>query len=292
MKPVPIRYLRATTVDEAVTALARYGLDAKVLAGGQSLMPMLNMRLARPQVVVDINEIRDLMEIRYDPNARQLVVGALVRHQQLLESSLVHAHQPLLSAAARYIGHWAIRNRGTIGGSVVHHDPSAEWPLVTACLGAEFHVQGPQGRRVIPAADFFVTYLTTAVQAGELLTAVVIPCLGPGESWGFQEYARRHGDFALAAAAVTVTLSDGVVTAARIAVGGVADRPVVLSEVTQHVVGQAPTAQLEVQLGQWVYDAVNPLAESPDEQAYKRDIAAVLVRRAFRQAINRQPAGQ
>ena len=218
MKPPPFAYAAARSVEEAVAALATAGGEAKLLAGGQSLVPMLNFRLLRPAVLIDINRIPNLDHIREE--AGGLVIGALARHRQIETSAQVAKHFPVLAAAMGHVAHLAIRNRGTLGGSLSHADPAAELPLMAQLLEADIRIANGRGGRSVAARDFFRAALTTALADDEMVTEVVLPALPPGTGWGFEEMAERRGDFALAAAAVTVTVEDGLCRACRIAVIG------------------------------------------------------------------------
>ncbi len=198
MKPAPFSYRKPTTISEASALLAEYGEDAKVIAGGQSLVPLMNFRLARPQYLVDINGLTSLDYIR-DEGA-WLSIGALTRERTIERSPLVASQLPLLAAASRWIGHPAIRSRGTIGGSIAHNDPSAEYPLIATLLDAVVVAHGPRGERRVPVRELFVTYLTTSLEPDEIIAEVRFPKPPPGAGWSFQEMARRRGDFAIVAA--------------------------------------------------------------------------------------------
>src|SRR5580698_3403349 len=220
MKPPVFEYIAATSIGMAVAALAEAGGEAKVLAGGQSLMPMLNFRLLRPSILVDINRIPGLGFIEETPDS--IRIGALTRHFALETSPLVARHFPVLSCAMTHVAHLAIRNRGTIGGSLSHADPAAELPMLALLLDAKFGIASPSGRRTVAACDFFLDALTVDLGGADMLTEIVLPKLPPRTGWGFEEVARRHGDFALAAVAVTLAVSAGnKVTQARIALTGV-----------------------------------------------------------------------
>src|SRR5262245_22281231 len=235
MKPPPFEYYRATTVHEAVALLGQYGPDAKVLAGGQSLLPMMKFRLARPSALVDLRWVRELAYL--GPDNGRLVGGAMARLASL-ESDQVCAYCPMLAEAARHIGHPPIRHQGTVCGSLAHADPAAELPVLALALDAELVATGSQGVRVIPAQAFFVTMLTTDLEPGELLTEARFPCLPPGSGWGFSELSRRPGDFALAIAVATLQASAaGAITQARIALGAVADRAIRCLEAEAALVG-------------------------------------------------------
>ena len=220
MKPASFDYLRAESLDEAHDALAAEGSDAVVLAGGQSLLPLLSMRMARPKVLVDIMQIEELGGIRVADNA--IVVGARVRQAELLGWSALAERLPLLAQAMPWIGHWQTRARGTVCGSIALADPSAELPLCLLALGGEVTLSSTRGRRSVKADDFFTGLMSTARNDDELVESVSFPGARPGEGFAFREFARRHGDFAIVACAAVATEKT-----VRLAVGGVADRPVV-----------------------------------------------------------------
>jgi 2-furoyl-CoA dehydrogenase FAD binding subunit len=220
MKPAPFDYLRAETIEEVHAALAAEGSDAAVIAGGQSLVPLLSMRMARPSVVVDIMHVAEIGGIAVESNA--IRVGAAVRQAALLAWPGLAQQQPLLAQAMPWIGHWQTRARGTVCGSIALADPSAELPLVLAALGGSVMLSSAGGRREVIADEFFMGVMSTARRDHELIEGVSFPHRRPGESFAFREYARRHGDFAIVACAAVATE-----TSVRLAVGGVADRPVV-----------------------------------------------------------------
>jgi 2-furoyl-CoA dehydrogenase FAD binding subunit len=220
MKPAPFDYVRAGSVAEVHDVLASEGGDAAVIAGGQSLVPLLSMRMARPSVVIDIMHVEELARIRVETNA--IRVGASVRQAELLAWPDLAKHQPLLSDALPWVGHWQTRARGTVCGSVALADPSAELPLVLAALGGEVVLSSKAGRRSVKAEEFFMGLMSTARNDDELIEAVSFPCRRRGEGVAFREFARRHGDFAIVACAAVATENN-----VRLAIGGVADRPIV-----------------------------------------------------------------
>jgi len=205
MKPAPFEYFAPVELQEALDLLERYGDEAKILAGGQSLMPLMNLRLARPGLIIDINRLSSLDTITATPEGG-LTIGALTRQRALERSKIVQEQNPILAAAMPLIGHFQIRNRGTIGGSLVHADPAAELPAVSLLLGAEFLLRSKSAVRVVPAAEFFLSYLTTAIRPAELLTEIRLPKWPSGEAWAVQEIARRKGDFALIGVALRAEL--------------------------------------------------------------------------------------
>jgi 2-furoyl-CoA dehydrogenase FAD binding subunit len=261
-----------------------HGDDAKVLAGGQSLVPMLNFRLVRPTRLIDINRLSQLAYVKASNG--HLAIGALTRQREIEESSLVTAEVPLLAEATRYIAHPAIRNRGTIGGSLVHNDPAAEYPLALLCLGADVRVASARGERTIAVSDLLLPWLSTTLEADELLLEIRVPVRRPRQGYGFQEVARRHGDFALAAAAATVTLdSSGIVEHATLtaSAGRCAER---LSDAGDVLLGQATTDDLLRQVASAGASAADPVADIHAEKEYRRHLVEVLVRRALIQALD------
>jgi 2-furoyl-CoA dehydrogenase FAD binding subunit len=222
MKPAPFDYLRAMSTHEALDALARFGEDARVLAGGQSLMAVLNMRLAQPRVLVDISRTEELNEVHADDKTGQLRVSAAATQGSVEWRKSLGNEVPMLAMAFPHISHFQIRNRGTVCGSIAHADPSAELPLVLAVLGGDVTLRSTKKKRVLAAQDFFQGMLMTAREPDELVESVRFPLKKPGERYAFTEFSARHGDFAMVACAAVVT-DDAI----RIAVGGVADRPTV-----------------------------------------------------------------
>lgn len=285
MKPPVFDYFAPTTVDETHRGLAEHQADGKILAGGQSLVPVLNMRLAYPAVLIDINRVSELDHITLD-NGR-LTIGALTRQQTLLESDVVAEHFPLLAEATRYIGHRTIRNRGTVGGSLAHADPAAELPAVMLALNAELTLSSTRGQRQVPAQDFFVDYMTTALNPDELLQAVQIPTPAPRSGWSFKEVSRRHGDFALVATAALVTLDEaGTCTDARLVLTGVGPTPVTV-DLSTTLIGAVPTADAVAAAADAAREAVDPPSDVHATSDYRRHLARVLSRRALTTAIER-----
>jgi carbon-monoxide dehydrogenase medium subunit len=285
MKPPVFDYISATGVDMAVAALAQAGGEGKILAGGQSLMPMLNFRLLRPSILVDINRIAGLGFI--DETADSIRVGALTRHFALETSPLVARHLPVLSCAMTHVAHLAIRNRGTIGGSLSHADPAAELPMMALLLDAELRIASVSGPRKIAARDFFLDTMTVDLDGAELLTEIVLPKLPPHSGWGFEEVARRHGDFALAATAATLTVSDGRIAQARIALTGVGPTALRAAEAESLLVGHALDDGLSKRAIESVREAIAPETDLHASSDYRRHLAGVLAGRALSAAWRR-----
>src|SRR5262249_28798268 len=242
MKPAAFDYVVAESVDAAVTALAAADSEAKILAGGQSLVPMLNFRLLRPSVLVDINRIAELAFIEEEVEA--FAVGPRPRPHRLEAAPPRARRLPVVAAAMRHVAHLAIRNRGTIGGSLSHADPAAELPMLALLLDATLHVVSPNGPRAIPAGDFFLGPLTVDLAPDEMVTRIVLPKLPAATGWGFVEVARRSGDFALAAVAATLTVRDGVIGEASIAMTGVDETAKRASEAEALLAGHTLTPEL------------------------------------------------
>jgi carbon-monoxide dehydrogenase medium subunit len=287
MKPPSFDYAAPKTVDEAVSLLTAHEGDAKILAGGQSLMPLLNMRLARPGLLVDIARIDGLAEIREADGG--LVIGAMTRQRAVEHSELVRSRFPLLHTAILNIAHPQNRNQGTVGGSLAHADPAAELPAMALAYDAEFRAVGPAGERRIKAADFFVTYLTTALEPTEILTEVRFPALPPRTGWSFIELARRHGDFALTGVvAQLATDSGGRCSAARLVLFGVGTTAVRTRAAEQLLIGEKPSESLFERAGQTASQEIDePLSDVHASAEYRRDLARVLTRRALAEAASR-----
>jgi CO/xanthine dehydrogenase FAD-binding subunit len=285
MKPAAFNYVVAESIDAAVAALAAADGEAKILAGGQSLVPMLNFRLLRPAILVDINRIPDLAFI--EARAEDIAIGALTRHYRLETSPVIAAHLPVVAEAMRHVAHLAIRNRGTIGGSLSHADPAAELPMLALLLDATLQVASSAGLRTIAAQDFFLGPLTVDLAGDEMVTRITVPKLPPATGWGFVEVARRSGDFALAAAAATITLRDGTIAEARIAMTGVDETAKRASEAEALLNGQTLTPYLIDAAIAAVRAAVNPPTDLHASSDYRRHLIGVLVGRSLADAWRR-----
>jgi CO/xanthine dehydrogenase FAD-binding subunit len=292
MKPAPFDYVAPSELSEALDLLAQHGDAAKVLAGGQSLMPMLNMRLATPQVMIDINRIAALQHITPQVDGG-LVIGALTRQRHLERTALVRDQHPVLATALPLIGHFQIRNRGTIGGSLVHADPAAELPAVCVALQAEFVLQKAASQRVIAAQDFFLTYLSTAIEPDEMLTEIRLPAWPSHWGWEVQEVCRRQGDFALAGAVALLHVdAHDICQDARLTLFGVGDVPLRMrqAEAALHNRRVDDTALREVE--QLVAEALEPESDLHASAAYRKEVGGVMARRTLAQALARARHGQ
>lgn len=289
MKPAAVGYARAGDVQEAVALLSQHGTDAKVLAGGQSLVPLMSFRLARPSVLVDLNRIGSLDFVRDEGTS--LLVGAMARQRDVETSPLVAEAAPLLAEALRHVGHVTNRNRGTVGGSLAHADPAAELPTLVTGLGGELLVEGPAGPRSIAAEDFFVGPFTTAMEYNEVLTAVRLLRLPAGTGVAVEQLARRHGDLAMVGVVAAVHLGpDGSVDLVRLAASGVGPVPVRLHAAEAVLVGANPTEEAIDEAAATVAAAVRPPDDIHAPGSYRRDMAGLLLKRAVKTAIQRSEA--
>jgi carbon-monoxide dehydrogenase medium subunit len=286
LKPPPFKYVSVASVAEAVSALAAGAGEAKLLAGGQSLVPMLNFRLLAPEFLVDINRIPGLDAIREVPDGG-LRIGALARHHALETSALVAERFPVLAAAMRHVAHLAVRNRGSIGGSLAHGDPAAELPLLALLLGARITAVGIDGNRQIDATDFFEGALTTALTETEVVTEITLPALPPGTGWGFEEVARRSGDFALAAVAATLTRAGEAVGEARLAVTGAGETPLRIITAENLLKGKVPDPEAIESAATLARDSVQPNDDLHASADYRRHLVGVLSQRALNAAWRR-----
>ena len=286
MKPSPFEYSAPTTLDEALALLQEHGEDARPLAGGQSLVPLLSLRLARPSHLVDLAGISELGTIVVEGD--HLVIGAMVRERSAERHGDVRRLAPLLAQALPLIGHPAIRSRGTIGGSLSHADPAAELPAVALLLDADLVAQSSaRGTRTITAADFFIGFFTTALEPDEILTEVRIQRPPPGTGSAIEEVARRHGDFAMVGAAAVVRLEDGKIADARVALTGVSGVPVRATEAETVLEGAEPTEEAFATAAEEAAKSLSPPADLHGSSAYRRHLAALLMRRTLKLAAQR-----
>ena len=292
MKPPPFAYVDPHNVAEALDALGEYRDEGKVLAGGQSLVPLLNMRLAQPRVVIDLNRITELdfIAARNTNGAEGITFGAMTRQRSVEDAQDVLAQLPMLKEAIGWVGHPQIRNRGTVGGSIAHADPAAELPLVFRALDGAATVRSRRGSRTIPASDFFVYTFTPALEADEMLVDIWLPLPAPRTGQAFVEVARRHGDFALVAAAASLTLDEHrVCSDVRIAIGGAAPTPVRATRAEAALRGQRVSLDAFRQAGQLAGEDLEPTADVHADAAYRREVAGVLTYRALKLALERVP---
>ncbi len=285
MKPPIVEYVAVRSTEDALAELARYGDDAKLLAGGQSLMPILNMRLAAPRRLVDLNRVQELAYI--EERNGGVAIGAMTRQRAVERSALVAQGVPLLADAMPWVGHFQIRNRGTIGGSLAHADPAAELPAVAACLDAQLIARGPRGVRTLTADQLYATYLTTTLEPTEMLVETWWPAVSPRTGHAWLEFARRHGDYALVGVAAAVTLSDDAVAAARLALTGVGGRPVRAREAERYLAGVPLTDHVLGAVADAVRRAIDPESDIHATAEYRRHLAGVLAVRALRLAAQR-----
>lgn len=291
MKPAPFQYFAPATLDEALTLLADHGYDAKPLAGGQSLVPTMNFRLAQPGVLVDLNHIPDLAYIRLASDGT-LLIGAMTRHSTVEHDPLVAQHAPLLHETMPHIAHRQIRNRGTIGGSLAHADPAAELPAIAVALDARFRLRSKAGERWVAADDFYQGLFATDLAPEELLVEIAIPPQPPGQGYAFDEVARRPGDYAMVgAAALAVLDAGGFCQQVRLVYLSVGERPVLAAQAVAKLQGQMPTPGLIVEAAEAaaILD-IDPVADIHASAAYRRQLARVLAQRTLARAFERAGA--
>lgn len=279
MKPAPYGYARAATLDDVFALFAEHGEDAKILAGGQSLMATLNMRLSEPEVLIDINRIDGLSGIEDTGDA--IRIGAMTRHADVEESGVIATHAPLIAAAMAHIAHPAIRNRGTFGGSIAFADPAAELPACAVALDAVMHVTGKDGTRDVAAADFFQGLYETAIGTGEILTAVSVPKISTGWKSGFMELARRHGDYAIIGLCAHVQFDVAHFGDARLVFLNAGDRPVSAPRTAALLNGQVWSDELSEKISASLKDELDPPDDLNADGPMRKHLAGVLVKRTL-----------
>lgn len=285
MKPAAFDYLRPASLAEALQALARHGAQGRILAGGQSLVPMMNLRLLKPATLIDINRLPDLDGIRVEGN--ELVIGALARHADLLASPLVAKHCPLMAEAYPCVAHGPIRNRGTLAGNISHADPASEMPAVITACNATIIAANTKGTRKIAAESFFTGPLSTALKPGEMVTEIRVPCAPANQGWSWQEEAYRQGDFAMAGIGVTLIMAGGKCTQASIAVAGMQRPAVRLAKLEKQLVGQAIDDARITASAKLARESVEPGDSYHADPTYRRELVEVLAVRALRAARSR-----
>jgi CO/xanthine dehydrogenase FAD-binding subunit len=285
VKPAAFDYIAPTSLEAAVEAIAAADGDGKLMAGGQSLMPLLNFRMTRPSVVVDLMHIPGMSFI--EQRGDHIAIGALTRHADLEFSGLIAEKLPVMAAAMRHVAHLAIRNKGTIGGSLSHADPAAELPMLAVFYGATIRVQGSNGRRDIPAEEFFVSALTNCLEPDEIVFEIEFPVLAPHTGWAFEEVARRFGDFALACIAVSLEVLDSRVVDARVAVMGVAETPRRLREAEAALRGIQGGPQSAAEFAAVVRACLSPPNDIHVSSEYRLCLIGALAERAFTTAWQR-----
>ena len=282
MKPAKFDYVSPTTLEAAIEALVASNGEGKLLAGGQSLLPLLNFRMTRPAVLVDLNGIKGLSYI--EERGGSIAIGALTRHRDLEHSPLVASKLPVMSAAMRHVAHLAIRNRGTIGGSLSHADPAAELPMLSMFYDARISIQGPEGRRTVAAEEFFVDALTNCLEPEDIVVEIEFPVL-VHHGWAFEEVARRFGDFALASIAISVRRGATGLEDARIAVMGVADTPLRLREAEEELVAMALDDESPKRFSEIVVSKISPNDDLHASGEYRKHLLAQLSKRALQTAL-------
>lgn len=284
MKPAPFEYSAPSTLDEAVAVLEQHGDEAKVLAGGQSLIPLMALRLARPTVVVDLGRLEGLDYLR---EGDSVAIGAMTTHREVELNDYLFERCPMIREAMAVIGHVAIRNRGTVGGSCAHSDPAAEWPALALALDGEFDVRGSGGTRTIPAADFFVSFFTTALEPDEIVVEVRLKLPPAGAGTAFMELARRHGDFGIVGVSAVVSRNGDDIADARVSLMGVGSVPVRPTEVEDILRGSDGSDAALDAAAEAVNRAIEPTGDIHGSEEFRRNAAGVMTKRAIRRAYER-----
>lgn len=286
MKPAPFEYHLPRSIKEMTDMLGRYGEEGRILSGGQSLVPAMNFRLSRPEHIIDINKLKELdwLETTED----RLRIGSLVRHVVFEESVTDDGLGQLLADVAHYVAHWPIRVRGTFAGSLAHADPASEWCLVAVTLDAEIVVLGPRGKRSLPASEFFLGGFRTAIANDEAIVEVNLPLLGRGAGFGFAEFSRRTGDFALAMSLSVIWLDEsGLIERALVGIGGVESRPVRVRDAETALRGQAPSSRLFGQIAEIVAENLKPIEDIHANAEFRLDLAQSMTRKALERAVTK-----
>src|SRR6185503_1509899 len=271
MIPAPFTYHRANSVNDALRLLGEFGADAKLLAGGHSLIPLLKLRLAQPSHIIDISRIRDLSGIREEKEA--IVIGALTTHYQIESNALLKSKCPLLVQTAEHVGDTQVRNKGTLGGSAAHADPASDYPAALFALEAQFVIQGPNGRRTLSADDFFVGMLTSALGPDEILTHIRIPSQPPNTGASYQKFAQKASGFAICGVAALITRQNGKCTRARIGITGVAQKAYRATNVEQALEGKIVSAQEIAAAAAKAADGVDTLGDIHASSDYRKELA-------------------
>jgi carbon-monoxide dehydrogenase medium subunit len=282
VKPAAFDYFRPASLSDALALLAKYKDDCKILAGGQSLVPAMNFRLARPAVLIDINDLHELDYIRADDNG--LHIGALTRHAAFHRRVVDGPLGTLLSRVAAHIAHYPIRQRGTFAGSLAHADPASEWCLVVTTLGAGVVVKSARGERVIASSDFFNGTFLTDLAADELLAEIRLPAMAQGWRTGFYEFSRRAGDFALGMALAALRIEAGLISEARLGIGGVSDRAIRLQTLESALVGRPASQEVFEDIARQAWASISPIGDIHASPQYRRDLIAAAVKRALTEA--------
>ena len=284
MKPAPFEYASPDTVEEALALLQQHGEDAKVLAGGQSLVPLLALRLARPTALIDLGLVD---ELRYASEGDTTALGAMTTHRDVELNDFLARRCPMIREAMAMVGHVAIRNQGTVGGSCAHSDPAAEWPALAVVLGGEFDVIGPSGSRIIAAPDLFVSYFTTSLEPDEIIREVRLKLPPDDAGTTFLELSRRHGDFGIAGVAAVVTRKNGGIREARLGLMGLRDTPLRATEAEEMLAGSKLSDDVLEAAAEAVDGVIEPTSDVHGSEEFRRNAARVLTKRAIRRAFER-----
>lgn len=290
MKPPKFSYLKPTNLPQALEWLADYGDDAKILSGGQSLIPLLNMRLSTPKYIIDLSRVQEVKGITEEEDT--IVIGGMTRHVEVENSQLIKEKCPLLTEGIRWVGHSQIRNRGTVGGSIAHADPSAELPCMLSALRGEIVIVSQEEELILSPEEFFLSYLLTTLEPNQLIKEIRFPKMNKGAGYAFEEVARRHGDFALCEVAAVIELDiDGSIKDTKIALGGANSVPFVPEETEEFLIGKEPTESIIKEAAILQLDELDPEGDIHGSKEYRRQLSGVLLERALNKAVNRAREG-
>ena len=286
MKPATFSYLRPSTLQETLKLLTEYGDEGKIIAGGQSFVPILNMRMSEPEYLIDIHQLTELEGIRLENEV--IKIGALTTQRSLERNALIKKYLPVLEKGTKFIGYVQTRNRGTVGGSVAHADPSAELPLTFLALDAKIIVQSVDETRIADINDFFLTYLTTDMMPNEILTEIRVPINQP-QGYAFEEFSQKHGDFALVSVICLLSTDDkGIIDSVRLAIGGVDAVPVLAEEAMEHLIGKEPTDAVLEEAAELAVENVDPDEDLHATVDYRLHLAKTLIKRAIQKAYKKR----
>jgi CO/xanthine dehydrogenase FAD-binding subunit len=290
MKPPKFSYLRPNNLSEAIEMLDEYGDEAKIMSGGQSLIPLLNMRLSTPGYIIDIGRVEEMKGIREEEDS--IVIGGMTRHIDVEKSDLIREKCPLLSEGIRWVGHHQIRTRGTIGGSIAHADPSAELPCILTALRGEIILVSKEEELTLSPEEFFLSYLLTSLEPNQLVKEIRFPKIKKGSGYAFEEVARRHGDFALVEVAVVIELDEnGTIAEAKIALGGANSVPFIAESTEEFLIGKLPDESTIKEASTLSLDELDPEGDIHGSKEYRRYLSGVLLERALSKAVDRAREG-
>ena len=285
MKPTPFNYLNATSIDEATELLSKNS-NSKIIAGGQSLVPMMNFRLVQSSTLIDISNVNSLKYIKDEKD--YIEIGSLVTHSEIIESNHLKKYFPIIPKAISYVAHLTIRNQGTIGGSIANADPASEWPLIVNLLNAKINVINKNSNRLIPAHEFFESHFVTDLNEDEIIVSIKIPKITKSYGWSFLEFSMRDGDFAIVAAGAIIEIDDNeIIRKASIALGGVDEKIITLTKIENYLIDKNVNSNLSGFAESDILNAINPVSDNHSSTNYKKHLSKILVKKVINDAKNK-----